>query len=148
MGKNMMDFPKVMKEFGQISLEDYSKRFKSPLLQKMICDYLPKEYTAYSFLVSYATMADGNGNIPMGASLQISLRMEKRFKELGGKIFYNSEIEKIELKKKLATGISLKDGTFIPADYIIPTTDTHILFNKLLPSKYMPKELKKAYKSP
>ena len=148
MGKNMMDFPKVMKEFGKISLEDYSKRFKSPLLQKMICDYLPKEYTAYSFLVSYATMADGNGNIPMGASLQMSLRMEKRFKELGGKIFYNSEIEKIELKKKLATGISLKDGTFISADYIIPTTDTHILFNKLLPSKYMPKELKKAYKAP
>ena len=147
-GKTMMDFPKVMKEFGKISLEDYSKRFKSPLLQKMICDYLPKEYSAYSFLVSYATIVDGNGNIPMGASLQMSLRMEKRFKELGGKIFYNSEIEKIELKKKIATGISLKDGTFIPADYIIPSTDTHVLFNKLLPSKYMPKELKKAYESP
>ena len=147
-GKTMMDFPKVMKEFGKISLEDYSKRFKSPLLQKMICDYLPKEYSAYSFLVSYATIVDGNGNIPMGASLQMSLRMEKRFKELGGKIFYNSEIEKIELKKKIATGISLKDGTFIPADYIIPSTDTNVLFNKLLPSKYMPKELKKAYESP
>ena len=40
MGKNMMDFPKVMKEFGKISLLDYSRRFKSPLLQKMICDYL------------------------------------------------------------------------------------------------------------
>ena len=56
-------------------------------MQKMICDYLPKEYAAYSFLVSYATMADGNGNIPMGASLQMSLRMEKRFKDLGGKIY-------------------------------------------------------------
>ena len=46
MGKNMMDFPKVMKEFGKISLEEYSRRFKSPLLQKMICDYLPKSYCA------------------------------------------------------------------------------------------------------
>ena len=67
MGKNMADFPKVMKEFGKISLEEYSRKFKNPLMQKMICDYLPKEYTAYSFLVSYATMADGNGGIPMGA---------------------------------------------------------------------------------
>ena len=57
MGKNMADFPKVMKEFGKISLEEYSKRFKSPLLQKLMCDYLPKSYCAYSFLVSYATMA-------------------------------------------------------------------------------------------
>ena len=75
MGATMKDFPKVMKEFGKISLDDYSKRFKSPILQRMICDYLPKEYCAYSFLVSYATMADGNGGIPMGASLQMSLRM-------------------------------------------------------------------------
>ena len=33
MGKNMADFPKVMKEFGKISLEEYSKRFKPPLLR-------------------------------------------------------------------------------------------------------------------
>ena len=87
MGKNMADFPKVMKEYGKISLDEYSKRFKSPILQSLMCDYLPRNYTAYSFLVSYATMADGNGGIPMGASLQMSLRMEKRFKDLGGRIF-------------------------------------------------------------
>ena len=85
-GKTMADFPKVMKEFGKISLEEYSMRFKSPVLQKLMCDYLPKEYAAYAFFVSYATMADGNGMIPMGASLQMSLRMEKRFKDLGGKV--------------------------------------------------------------
>ena len=147
MGKTMADFPKVIKEFGKISLEEYSKRFKSPLLQKMICDYLPKTYTAYSFLVSYATMADGNGNIPMGASLQMSLRMEKRFKELGGKICYNSGAEKIVVEKKTATGIKLEDGTFVRADYVIPTVDTHLLFNKLLSKDYMPKELVKAYDS-
>ena len=88
----MADFPKVMKEYGKISLEEYSKRFKSPLMQKLMCDYLPKEYCAYSFLVSYATMADGNGNIPMGASLKMSLRMEEKYKSLGGRIFYNSPV--------------------------------------------------------
>ena len=148
MGKNMMDFPKVMKEYGKISLEEYSKRFHSLLLQKMICDYLPKEYTAYSFLVSYATMADGNGNIPLGASLQMSLRMEKRFKELGGEIFYNQSIDEIVVADKKATGIKLSNGTFVEADYVIPTVDTHVLFGKLLSEKYMPKELKKAYAEP
>ena len=148
MGKNMADFPKVMKEYGKISLEEYSKRFKSPLLQKMMCDYLPKSYSAYSFLVSYATMADGNGNIPIGASLQMSLRMEKRFKELGGKICYNMGAEKIIVENKQATGVKFEDGTFVSADYVIPTVDTHLLFGKLLSADYMPKELKTAYDSP
>ena len=148
MGKSMADFPKVMKEFGKISLEDYSKRFKSPVLQKLMCDYLPKEYCAYAFLVSYATMADGNGKIPMGASLQMSLRMEKRFKDLGGKIYYNSSIKRIDLDKKTATGITLDDGKTIKGDYIIPTVDSYVLFNKLLPEGYMPKEVKAAYDAP
>ena len=148
MGKTMMDFPKVMKEFGKLSLEDYGKRFHAPLLQKLMCDYLPKSYCTYSFLVSYATVADGNGNIPLGASLQMSLRMEKRFKELGGKIFYNKSTASIEVNKGKCTGIRLEDGSFIAADYVIPTVDTHILFGKLLPDSYMPKELKAAYDRP
>ena len=148
MGASMKDFPKVMKEFGKISLEEYSKRFKSPLLQKMICDYLPKEYAAYSFLVSYATMADGNGGIPMGASLQMSLRMAKRFKELGGVICYNVGASEIVLEGRRATGVRFEDGSFVKADYVIPTVDTHVLFGKLLPGKYMPKELKAAYDEP
>jgi len=148
MGASMKDFPKVMKEFGKISLEEYSKRFKSPLLQRMICDYLPKEYAAYSFLVSYATMADGNGGIPMGASLQMSLRMEKKFKELGGVIHYNKGVDEIVLEGGIATGVRSADGSFTEADYVIPTVDTHILFNKMLPAKYMPGELKEAYAAP
>ncbi|MBR6484422.1 MAG: NAD(P)/FAD-dependent oxidoreductase [Clostridiales bacterium] len=148
MGKNMADFPKVMKEFGKLSLEDYAKRFKSPLLQKMICDYLPKEYTAYSFMVSYASIADGNGGIPMGASLQMSVRMANRFKELGGKIRYNCGASEIILEKKHATGVRLEDGTVVSADYVIPTVDTRLLFGKLLPETYMPKELKAAYNEP
>jgi Phytoene dehydrogenase and related proteins len=113
-----------------------------------MCDYLPKEYCAYAFLVSYATMADGNGGVPMGASLQMTLRMEKRFKDLGGKIYYNKGVEKFELGKKCVSGIRFEDGSVAKADYVIPTVDTHLLFNKFLPQSYMPKELKVAYDSP
>lgn len=148
MGKNMADVPKVMKEYGKISIGEYSKRFKSPLLRKMICDYLPPEYCAYSLLVSYATMADGNGNIPLGASLQMVLRMEKRFKELGGKIFCNSGVDHIVLGKKKADGLKLENGTVVDADYVVPAVDAHLLFNSFIPSRYMPKDFKRAYGNP
>ncbi|WP_029318977.1 phytoene desaturase family protein [Butyrivibrio sp. AE3004] len=146
-GKSMGDFVKVIKELGNISLEEYSKRFKSPLLQKLFCDYLPKEYTAYSLLVSYASIADGNGDIPMGASLEMSLRMEKRFKDLGGKIFYNKTVDKILLRGKKAEAMLLSDGRRVEGDYFIATVDTSILFGKMLDKKYMPKALQKAYAS-
>ena len=148
MGATMKDFPKVMKEFGKISLEEYSRRFRSPLFQKMICDYLPKDYVVYSFLVSYATMADGNGGVPMGASLQMSLRMEKRFRELGGIICYNKGASKIVISGRKATGVEFEDGTSVIADHVISAVDTHVLFERLLSKEYMPKELKRAYEEP
>ena len=52
MGKDMANMPKVMKEYGKISLNELAERFRSPLLKKIICDYMPAEYTAYSFVVS------------------------------------------------------------------------------------------------
>lgn len=148
MGKEMADFPKVMKELGKSSIEDYSKRFRSPILRKLLCDYLPKEYGAISLFVSYASIADGNGKVPMGASLQLSLRMEKKFKELGGEIFYQTGVEEIMIERKRAVGVKLSDGRLMEADYIIPAIDFYPLFHKLLPAKYMPKSLRGAYETP
>ena len=93
-------------------------------------------------------MADGNGNIPMGASFQMALRMEKKYKDMGGRIYYNKSVKKIRIVKKKATGIELEDGTFIHDDYIIPAVDTHLLFHTLLSKKYMPRELREAYDAP
>ena len=145
MGKNMADFPKVMKEFGKISLEEYSKRFKSPLLQKLMCDYLPKSYCAYSFLVSYATMASGNGNTPLKGSLAMTLRIVKRFKDMGGVLHTNAPAKRVIIEGKRATGIELMDGTVVKADEVITAVDTGFLYDHLIDRKYMPKELKKAY---
>ena len=46
MGKGMANMPKVMKEYGKIDLIGLAERFRSPLLKKMITDYMPAEYTA------------------------------------------------------------------------------------------------------
>ncbi|WP_026516099.1 phytoene desaturase family protein [Butyrivibrio sp. MC2021] len=148
LGKSMGEFMNVMKELSKVSIEEYSRRFKSPVLRQLMCDYLPKDYTAYSLLVSYASIADENGNIPMGGSLQLSLRMEKRFKELGGKIFYNSAVKEIVVKNKKAQSMILENGTVVTGDYFIATLDTSFLFGKLLDESYMPKAFKKAYEEP
>lgn len=139
MGKQMANMPKVMKEYGKINLGDLADRFHSPLLKKMITDYLPKNYTAYSFLISYATMTSGNGKIPVGGSLAMTKRIENRFKELGGKLYTNTSVSKIRIENKKAVGIELEKGEYVPADEVISALDMNYLFNSLLNNRYTPK---------
>ena len=147
LGKNMADMPKVMKEYGKISCSDLGKRFKSPVLRRMMSDYLPGEYTAYSLLVSYATMTSGNGNIPLKGSLAMTLRIVERFKELGGVLHTSTSVKEIIIKGKKAEGIRLEDGTVVSADHVISAVDTDFLYGRLIDRKYMPSELAKAYEN-
>ncbi|MCR4791589.1 MAG: NAD(P)/FAD-dependent oxidoreductase [Lachnospiraceae bacterium] len=145
LGKGMADMPKVMKEYGGINCNELGMRFKSPLIRKMMSDYLPGEYTAYSLLVSYATMTSGNGNIPLKGSLAMSLRIAEKFKSLGGTLHTSASVKKIEIENGKASGIMLEDGSVIKADYVISAVDTDFLFGKLIDRKYMPRELAEAY---
>ena len=145
MGKEMADMPKVMKAYGKISCAQLAERFHSPLMKKLMTDYLPADYTAYSLLVSYATMVSGNGNIPLKGSLAMSLRIVERFKEMGGVLHTNTPVKRIITGKKKAEGIELADGSIVHSDWVISAVDTDFLFEKLIDEKYMPKKLKKAY---
>ncbi|MBR2523266.1 MAG: NAD(P)/FAD-dependent oxidoreductase [Clostridiales bacterium] len=147
MGKEMAYMPKVMKEYGKVNCADLAGRFKSPVMKKLMTDYLPADYTAYSLLVSYATMASGNGNIPLEGSLAMSLRIVKRFREMGGVLHTNAPIRKIVVTGKKAEGIELEDGTMVKADYVISAVDTSFLFGRLIDGRYMPKDLRKAYEN-
>ncbi len=147
MGKDMADMPKVMKEYGKINCGDLAKRFKTPVMRKLMSDYLPADYTAYSFLVSYATMASGNGNIPLRGSLAMTLRIVDKFKTMGGVLHTNTPVKRIVIDGKKATGIELADGQVIKADEVITAVDTDFLYGHLIDKRYMPKELKKAYEN-
>ncbi len=145
MGKGMANMPKVMKEYGKISCADLGKRFRSPVIRKMMTDYLPADYTAYSLLVSYATMTSGNGKIPMKGSLAMTLRIVDRFRKMGGILHTGEPVDKIRIEGSRATGIVLENGTFVPTDHVISAVDTDFLFGKLIDRNYMPKALAKAY---
>ncbi len=145
MGKSMADMPKVMKEYGKINCGELAARFKSPVMRKLMSDYLPADYTAYSFLVSYATMTSGNGKIPLKGSLAMSLRIANKFKEMGGVLHLNTPVKKIVIQDGAATGIELGNGKLVRADKVISAVDTNFLFGKLIDRSYMPKPLDRAY---
>ena len=75
----------------------------------------------------------------------MALRMENKFKELGGKIYTNSSVKKIIIEGNLAKGIVLDNEKEIYGDYIIPSCDTDYTFNALLDKSYMDPILRNMY---
>lgn len=143
--KAMGDMPKVAKAYGKINLSDMAAKFKNPALRAMITDYMPGEYTATPYLVSYATIASGNGDVPKGGSLAMAGRMVKRYEELGGRLYCGCPVKKIRLNGKTAEGILLEDGREIKGDYIICATDTMEMFENLIGKQWMDKKWKACF---
>lgn len=137
MGRSMANMPKVIKEYGSIDLQELSGRFKHPVLKALFTDYLPKEYVASSFLVSYASITSGNGEIPVGGSLAMVNRMVKRFRELGGNLYCNAPVARILIKNGKAIGIEKADKETVSADYVISSVDTMEMFGNLIGKEYM-----------
>ncbi|MBQ8597034.1 MAG: NAD(P)/FAD-dependent oxidoreductase, partial [Lachnospiraceae bacterium] len=145
MGMSMADMGKVMKEYGKMDINDLAQRFHHPLIRSAMIDYMPPGYQAYAFLVSYATVTGGNGDIPKGGSLKMALRMAKKYEGLGGKLYTGAEVSKVLVSGKRAEGIELANGERKNADYVICACDADFTFSQLLDASYMPKGLKKMY---
>ena len=145
MGASMANMPKVTKEYGSIDLQEMAARFKHPALKALFTDYMPKEYVASSYLVSYATMVSGNGEIPMGGSLAMTNRMVERFRQLGGKLHCNAPVSRILIKNKKAVGIETADKKTILADYVISAVDTMEMFENLIGKEHMDAKWQSCY---
>lgn len=146
LGMSMSGMAKVLKEYGGIDIEELANRFKHPLIRNALKAYMAKGYQAYALLVSYATVTSGNGDIPSGGSLAMAMRIIKKYEELGGKLFTNKAVEKVVIDGKRATGVQLRDNTFISGDYVICACDTNYTFSQLIDYKYMPIDLQAAYR--
>ena len=153
LGLRMTPVGITMAAWSKTDLRDLSNRFKHPLLKKAFLDYLPGDYLASIMMNAYASIANGGGGVPDGGSLKVAQRMEAIYKKAGGVCHAGCPVKEVILEdaaggKKRAAGILLENGEKVFGDYVIPTCDTHYVFEKLLPAEYMPARLKAAYADP
>ena len=132
LGMRMRGMPKVMRHYGGISIGQLADRFESPVLRMLLGSYLPQEFAAYTLVVSYATMANGNGRLPVGGSRAMARRMADRLERLGGRLHLRTGVSRIVVDDGRASGVVLEDGTPTDADFIVPAVDIHLL-RRLLP---------------
>ncbi len=110
--------------------QEYSKRFKSPLLQHLLENIAGPDYVATAMAFTIATLTSGDGGYPEGGSLAMANRMAKNLEKLGGTINYGKKVSKVSVKNGIACGVIL-DGEPIQADAVIVTQDTLVAIDNL-----------------
>lgn len=132
-------------KYRHLSLEDLSKRFKHPLLRKLMVDFLPKEYCSLALIYSYATFASGNGKVYSKGSKVFADNILNKYIELGGFIHYKSELTDLKVSNNKVESITINNTDVVTADNFIFTGNPNYLFDNILDHKYMPNVLKEKY---
>lgn len=138
----------LLLKYYKMSTKDLSDRFSNPILKGFIVSLISEYFSSIALLIVFATFTSKNGGIPVGSSCEMAKRLTERFISLGGNIYLNNGVKKININNNRAESITLENGDIVEADYIVTTIDPMITFNSLIDNSYMPKELSKLYNNP
>ncbi|MGP1604563.1 MAG: phytoene desaturase family protein [Treponema sp.] len=112
------------------SYTDYVARFKNKDLRALLMSIIGERYNAAAFVYTLASFASGDCGYPEGGSLQMARNMADTFEGLGGKIQYQTKVEKVVIESGKVKGVKAGDN-FIPADSVIVTQDLRSAVDKL-----------------
>ncbi len=119
-----------MSFYANQSSKEFSKRFKSPLLQLLLENIVGSDNKAIGMIFTIATVISGDGGYPEGGSLAMANRMAKYFETLGGTIQYGKSVSKVLVQNGAACGVVI-NGEQIQADAVIVTQDTLVAIDTL-----------------
>jgi len=120
----------------------FAKKLKNPFLREAFRLLFDGDEMPLLILTMPLAFNDVKGTgYPVGGSSGFVGNLEQRYLELGGKIRYQCEVEKITVVKNQATGIVLKSGESIPSDVTISAADWNFTLFKALDGKYVAKTI-------
>lgn len=125
-----------LKNWMKVTGKEYTSRFRNKDLQQAINELWFPEFSILFLFFIFAYLEKKNAGYPLGGSMPMSEKLEKRFINLGGEIHYKKRVVKIITENNTATGIQLEDGTIINGDIVISAADAYTTIFKMLEGKY------------
>ncbi|EEM80630.1 FAD dependent oxidoreductase [Bacillus thuringiensis serovar huazhongensis BGSC 4BD1] len=140
-------YMKVMKEWGKVTIEEFSKRFKSPLVRENFSRifWFNIDTSISYFIATMGWVNSKSAGHPVEGSLQFAKIIEKRYVDLGGEIHYKSKVANILVEDNKAIGIKLKNGQTYKGDFVISAADGYNTIYEMLEGKYVNEDLKYCY---
>jgi phytoene dehydrogenase-like protein len=147
LGQKMIPFLRPMVNWGMVSAQNFAKRFKDPFLRQAFPHLFAwPEIPMMAAVSLLAYMHTGNAGFPAGGSLEFARSIEKRYLELGGEIYYKTQVEKILVDDGRATGVRLYNDEVHHADYILSAADGHSTLFDMIGEEYLSKKVAGLYK--
>ncbi len=138
---------RIMRKYKKVSLADFQRRFKNPLLNKSFVTLfgMYDDMPLFALIYTLALLANRDAGYPIGGSLDFARSIEKRYLSLGGHINYNSRVEKVIVENNSAKGIKLDSGLEYFADTIISAADGHYTIFNMLEGRYVNQDIQTVY---
>ena len=133
----------VIKKWMKVSAEDFSNRFKNPLLQEVV-KHFSSPILFEMFVLSEMDLK--RCGYPAMGSLQFAGLFEKKYLSCGGKINYNNKVSKVIVADDKAIGILLENEEQHFADIVISAADGRTTIYSMLEGKYVNKKLNDEYR--
>jgi phytoene dehydrogenase-like protein len=146
MMKRYAPFIKPLKQISEMTIDDFSEKFKNPLLRRALKAFKTNSPANAFFAVPFV-LATKNSGFPAGGSLEFARGIEKRFTGLGGKIHYGAKIRKILVTDNKAVGVRLENGEEVAADIVVSAADGHSTIFKMLDGKFIDKKIENCYEN-
>ncbi len=146
LARKMLPFVCPLSRWGNLSAAEFASRFRDPFLRRAI----PQMFSWDSIPVMVgmsllAYMHTKNAGFPLGGSLQFAHKIADRYLELGGKIHYESQVEKILVEQRRAMGVRLYNNEKYQANRVISACDGHNTLFSLLEPQYVPRQIQSYY---
>ena len=89
----VLPFYKDYRKWSSMSIQEYAKKYKNPLLRKAIEISLQSERSALSLVLMFAWTHHRSAAYPVGGSSKLVDLIEKRYRQLGGEIHFGSRVK-------------------------------------------------------
>ena len=153
LGLKMMPYASTMARWGLVSTRGLGQRFKDPFLkQAMPLIFAWPDVPVMVGMFLLAAIHNRNAGFPAGGSLEFARAIERRYLELGGKIHYKSQVEKVLVESKdgrrsfgRATGLRLYNDEVFSGDAVISAADARGTIFDMLSGEYSNRSFKRLY---
>lgn len=141
----MLPYLGTFRKWEKISAKELAGRCKNPLLGRAILEMFTPESSVFFLLMTLVYMHKKSAGYPIGGSPILAESIEKKYLSLGGKVNYNSRVERILVEDDSARGIRLENGDTHTADIIISAADGYSTIFKMLDGKYVDDKIREYY---
>lgn len=136
----------TLNHYVRYSCRDYSIKFKNPLLRKTIENLFAPEMSVIFSMITLTWFHNKTAGYPIGGSLNFAMKVNDRYKTLGGFIELETKVTKILTEKDKAIGVTLQNGEQHYADYVISAADGYTTIFEMLNGWYTDEKLMSFYK--